>query len=253
MAYWDNDDKALAISSIASLGSIASLLSVPALNRLGMKYKTGQETEADLIARQLLSFKGYNPDGLSSALSKITGYYNARQQRKNIIRYESIDLLQKRIEKAGKVENLSSYPYLKKMGDVVTFNASMYVENRRYRDAAQLIQKNIDNGFATAHDYILLVKAKMGLYNTEDVNEECLSLLDEAQRLAGSNPNLDICKQRILLLMRMDKQAKASHVLKEYLGLLSQYQMQGIAEEEKEWTDEEMSWAQQLLDKISRI
>lgn len=93
----------------------------------------------------------------------------------------------------------------------------------------------------------------MALYNTEDINNECLSLLDKAQKLAGNSPNLDIYKQRILLLMRMNKQSKAANSLKEYLSLLAKYQAQGIKGEEEEWTAKEMNWAGELLDKISRI
>lgn len=253
IAYWNNDSNALTVSTIASLGEVASLLSIPAINRLGMRYKTNQEIASDRIARDLLSLKGYNPNGLSSALGKIIDYYNIRHRTEKITRYESTQLLLKRIEKAGKAESQTSYPYLKKTSDIVTFNAAMNMANQRYMDAVRLIQKNIDNNFASTHDYVILVKAKMALYNTEDINNECLSLLDKAQKLAGNSPNLDIYKQRILLLMRMNKQSKAANSLKEYLSLLAKYQAQGIKGEEEEWTAKEMNWAGELLDKISRI
>lgn len=53
--------------------------------------------------------------------------------------------------------------------------------------------------------------------------------------------------------MRMNKQAKAAGTLKEYLGLLSRYQEQGVQGEEEEWTSKEIAWANQLLDKINRL
>ena len=218
-----------------------------------MKYKIGQELVSDQLARELLAFKGYNPDGMASALNKITNYYNQQQRSDDLTRYGSISDLTKRIEKAGKIQNLSSRPYLKMTSDVVTFNAAMNYANKRYKEAARLIRKNVENEFATDNDYIILVKAQMALSNTDETNNQCLALLDKAQELAGASPNLDISKQRILLLMRMHKQAKAANVLKEYIDQLSQYQNQGIEGEEKEWTNKEMGWANQMLSKISRI
>jgi len=253
VAYWDDDDKALGVSAIASVGSIAALLNVNVINRLGMKYKNQQEYSADRVARELLAFRGMNPDGLASALSKVIGFYNIQNRSDDLLRYGSIDNLRKRIEKAGQAENQSSRAYLKAMSDVVTFNAAMNLSDQRYEAATRLVRKNIDNNLATDHDYVILVKSQMALYNTEKVNEECATLLWKAKELAGDSPNLDICKQEILLLMRMNKQAKAANMLKEYLELLSRYQEQGIQEEEETWTNKEIGWANQLLGKIGRM
>ena len=242
-----------AVSLVADIGAIASLLSIPATDRLGMKYKTSQEISSDRLARQLLAFKGYNPDGIASALGKIIGYYNLHQRNKDIPRYGSIGNLQKRIEKAGESHSLSARPYLRTTSDVVSFNASMNYANKRYKETARLIRKNIDNRLATDNDYIILVKAEMALSNTEEVNNRCLAMLDKAQEMAGTSPNLDIYKQKILLLMRMNKQAQAADILKEYITLLSAYEGQGIEGTEKEWTNKEIGWANQMLDRISRI
>ncbi|WP_303208408.1 M48 family metallopeptidase [Bacteroides oleiciplenus] len=253
VAYWDDDDTALGVSAVASIGSIAALLNVNVINRLGMKYKNNQEYAADRVARELLAFKGMNPDGLSSALAKIIGFYSMQNRSDNLLRYGSVDNLRKRIEKSGEAESQSSRPYLRTMSDVVTFNAAMNMADQRYDDAIRLVQKNINNNLVSDHDYIILVKSQMALYNTEEVNEECATLLWQARELAGDNPNLDIYKQEILLLMRMNKQAKAASTLKEYLGLLSRYQKQGVQAEDEEWTNKEINWANQLLNKISRL
>ena len=87
----------------------------------------------------------------------------------------------------------------------------------------------------------------MALSNTEEVNNRCLAMLDKAQEMAGTSPNLDIYKQKILLLMRMNKQAQAADILKEYITLLSAYEGQGIEGTEKEWTNKEIGWANQML------
>ncbi len=253
VAYWDDNDKAYTISLVADIGMVASLLSIPATDRLGMKYKISQENISDNIARDLLIFKGYNPDGLASALNKITDYYNLQLRSDDITRYNSVKDLLKRVEKIGVGQSLHSRPYLKATSDVVTFNASMNYANKRYKEATRLIRKNMDNKLATDNDYIILVKSQMALTNTEETNNQCLSLLDKAQELIGENHNLDIYKQRILLLMRMNKQAKAADTLKEYLTLLTRYQEQGMESEEKDWTKKEIGWASQMLDRVSRI
>ena len=199
VAYWDDDNTALGVSAVASIGSIAALLNVNVINRLGMKYKNNQEYAADRIARELLAFKGMNPDGLSSALAKIIGFYNIQNRGDNLLRYGSIDNLRKRIDKSGEAESQSSRPYLRTMSDVVTFNAAMNMADQRYDDAIRLVQKNINNNLVSDHDYIILVKSQMALYNTEEVNEECATLLWKARELAGDNPNLDIYKQLSLI------------------------------------------------------
>lgn len=252
-AYYNNNKKAYTVSLIASAGLIASLISIPTIDRLGMSYKIAQEIEADRLANELLVYKGYNPSGLASALGKIVGYYDLYQRSENLTRYNSIKDLQKRIEKAGEADSLVSPPYLKNTCHVVTFNASMNYADKRYKEAVRLIQKNMENNFVTDDDYIILIKSLMALSNTEQTNNQCLEMLDKAQEFAGESPNLDIYKQRILLLMRMNKQAKAAGILKEYLVLLNQYQSQAAGEAEKEWTNKEIGWASQMLDKISRI
>lgn len=253
VAYWNNEENAYNVSLVADIGAIASLLCIPATDRLGMTYKSSQEVAADRIARKLLAFKGYNPDGIASALNKIRNYYQLHQHTKDIPRYGSLDDLQKRIEKAGESHDLSARPYLRSTSHVVSFNAGMSYANKHYKETVRLIHKNIDNKLATDNDYVILVKAEMALSNTEEVNNRCLALLDKAQELAGTSPNLDIYKQKILLLMRMNKQTQAADILKEYLTLLSTYESQGIEGTEKEWTHKEMDWASQMLDKISRI
>lgn len=254
IAWWDYNEKAYNVSLVADIGTITSLLCIPVIDRLGMKYKNRQEDDADRLACKLLAFKGYNPDALSSALGKISNCYELQNRRGNLLRYGSVDDLHRRIEKAGNVpETQNQRLYLKAMSDVVTFNAALNLANKRYKEAARLTLKNIDNGLATDNDYVNLVKAEMALYNSEESNNRCLSMLDRAQVMAGDNFNLDIYKQQFLLLMRMNEQTKAIGILKKYLNLLNRYQSQDIEGEEKEWSDKEITWANQMLDKMNRI
>ena len=135
----------------------------------------------------------------------------------------------------------------------MTFNAAMYQGDKRYKMAEQLVCKNIDNKVASDHDYVILVKARMAQANTPESNESCLKLLEKAKEIATAR-NLDINKQEILLLMRMNKQVKAADKLKEYRDLLMQYQQQNaLGSEESGWIGEEMNWTEKMLSKISLL
>ena len=251
---WTGDRSSYAVSAMAGVGCIAALLSAPAVDRLGMRYKTQQEVQADRLACDLLAFKGYNPAAMASALSKIAAYYEQSHRTKDMVRYNSLADLQKRIEKAGSSDGCQPQrSYLKKTSDVVTFNALMKFNAKRYQEALRTAKKNVENRLATDNDYVILVKSNMALVNSEEANRQCMEWLDTAQELAGDSPNLEIQKQRVLLLLRMDKQMQAGHVLEEYLQLLERYQAQGIEGEEKEWAEREMAWSRQMLGKIRRI
>ena len=79
------------------------------------------------------------------------------------------------------------------------------------------------------------------------------STLEKAKEIATAR-NLDINKQEILLLMRMNKQVKAADKLKEYRDLLMQYQQQNaLGSEESGWIGEEMNWTEKMLSKISLL
>lgn len=253
IAYWDDNEQAFTASMVADIGTIAALLSIPATDRLGMKYKNGQEIDSDRIALDLLRFKGYNPDGLASALGKLANHYFVHGQTEGLTRYNSVATLEKRIEKAGKGEYLSDNRFIKAMSEVVRFNATMNYANQQYKEAMRMAEKNIGNQLATDHDYLLLVQSRMALTDSEENNKECIGLLDKAQDLAGDSPNLDICKQRILLLLRMQEQHKAAQELDSYTELLQRYQSQEISEEEKEWTRQESNWARQMQRKLRQI
>lgn len=117
-----------------------------------------------------------------------------------------------------------------------------------------LTEKNIANRLADCQTYIILVRAKMALDNTETVNNECLSLLEKAKEISQGFPNSDVCKQRILLLMRMQKQSKALTELHDYIDILTTYKKQRPADkEERIWIDKEMNWAQLMIERINKI
>ncbi|MDR0895902.1 MAG: M48 family metalloprotease [Prevotellaceae bacterium] len=249
--YYYDDLGSTAVGTVAAVGAVSVLLSAKAIDFLGLSYNEKQDVTADRIACDWLAFKQMKPEALSSALSKITWFYVARGTRDKLARYESAERLRARIKQLPQPEKeLKSRAYLRAMTDIVSSNALGSLEEKQYKAAIELAQKNIDNKFPSDHDYVVLVKAKMALDNTAEVNDECMALLEKAKVLGGNVANLDINKQEILLLLRMNKQLQAAHALEEYLSLLDMRLKEGGDEA---WTKEETTWAQQLLAKINRI
>ena len=165
------DERVGAIELAASIGTIAALINVRTVNRLGMDYSSKQELQADRIARDYLAFKGMNPNALSSAINKIKEFYGSVHRYDNLTRYGSYGLLKERLAKLGETESIHSHMFEKMTSDIVTFNAAMYQGDKRYKMAEQLAQKNIDNRVASDHDYVILVKARMAQENTPESNE----------------------------------------------------------------------------------
>ena len=109
------------------------------------------------------------------------------------------------------------------------------------------------HGSIESHDVRGHFLKHMAQENTPESNEACMKLLEKARKIATAR-NLDINKQEILLLMRMNKQAKAADKLKEYLDLLAEYKQQNdMNTQESEWIGEELDWADKMLSKISLL
>ncbi len=252
IAWYDNNKKAAAVSVAASIGSIATLASIQAVNRLGIKYNEEQELIADQVVLNMLRFKGIDPDALASALGKVKRFYQFQNQCRKLVRYGSCSMLDDRLAKLNRNANLHNHEYHKITADVVTFNAGMYQDDRRYRTAELLTRKNINSGVASEHDYVINVQARMGTRDTPESNEECLKEIRHAKSLSQT-PNLDIYKTEALLLIRLNRQAEASDTLKEYLNLLVKYREQPEGKDDTEWISQEITWARNTLSKISSI
>lgn len=263
--YYGNDNRtaervAACVTAIAGAGAVASIATADALTNpaqlgdLGMKYKRGQEYEADRIAILYLMYNDIPVNALPSALKKIRAYYEQEPHNNHPTRYNNKKALKKRLARlSGEEDFPPNHFYRKATSDVLTFNAAMYQNDRQYQRAEQLVRKNIDERLASDYDYLILVKSRMARSNTPESNQECLELLEKARSLSSS-PNLDIRKQEILLLLRMRKQAKASDALHEYLEMLREYSGQrNIHDEERKWIEAETGWAQKTLNKIGML
>lgn len=255
--YATGDDRYLGTSLIADMGTIISLVCAPVINRFGLNYSDKQDNEADQLARELLAHKKYKPEALASALQKISDYYQRSRQEEGILRYNSLKELNKRIEALAGNDKPAQLPgtirYGKQTYDIVNFNAALNYSGGMYIEAIRLTEKNIANNRADSETYLIRARAEMALYNNGEANERCLAWLDKAEQLSANRPNLNIEKQRALLLIRMDRTAHANEALNNYIDALTRYQQQQpAAEEERVWIEKEINWAQLTMEKIGR-
>lgn len=240
------------IGSVASLATADAAINSQAMNHLGLTYKRKQERTADQIAKQYLAYNNISPHALASALTKIRKFYATEGKTHDLPRFESCKTLQERIKVIGRSDEElpQNHYYRKSISVVATFNATIYLNDGQYKQAEKQVQKNIDEHLASAHDYVIFVKARMAQENTTESNEACMLLLDKARKIATST-NLEINKQEILLLLRMKKQARAADALQQYMEMLHDYAQQGqLVDDERKWIEEETGWVEKTLEQI---
>ena len=130
--------------------------------------------------------------------------------------------------------------YLKRTSGLVSFSASMMEYNRDYMQAMKLAQKNIDNKMACADDYVVMAKCIM---------KQSKKLLEKAESMSEF-PNVNISKQKILLLLRDNKQKDAVTEVNQYIKLLNDIQQAPHSEMDEQWLAKEYHWATTLMKQL---
>lgn len=219
------------------------------MNRMGLDYSDKQEKEADDVAIDFMNLMGKNREALVSALTKINAYYQREKDTEALSGFGIYGSLLERLEKMGKISVLEEdRNYLRKTSGVVSFEAAMLDYNKNYKASRLMAQKNIDHGMACSDDYLMVARSIMKLYNTPEANKKCLSYLNKADEVSKVT-NLNICKMKILLLLRENKQMDAVDLLYQYQSLLDAMFQQPHTEDDSRWIAAEHTWAEKLLDR----
>lgn len=177
------------------------------------------------------------------------GYQHALRQE---IDEECRDYLEKLDEIAYQDDYLTSYV----QGVFSKLTPGATDSNRGESLNIRIIQSAEPDAFMLPNGSMVV---STGLLCTLDSEDELAAIIASElghfvlDHLAGADRNLDLYKQRILLLMRMNKQVQAADTLNQYISLLSEYQSQGIEGAEKDWANKELGWAKQMLDRINRV
>lgn len=232
---------------------VQALINDNIMNRMGLDYSDKQEEEADDVAGAFLKLMGKNSEALISALNKINTYYESNPDVEALSKYGIYGSLSKRLGKMGKVPVLEEdRTYLKKTSGVVSFEAAMQDYNKNFKESRQLAMKNINNGMACSDDYLMVARSIMKLSNTAEANKECMFYLNTADEISKIT-NLNICKMKILLLLRENKQMDAVDLLHQYRSLLDAMFQQPHSEEDAQWIAAEHTWTNKLLDRTYKM
>lgn len=231
---------------------VQALINDNIMNRMGLDYSEKQEEEADGVAAGFMDLMGKNSGALVSALNKIHAYYQSQKDTEALSKYGTYGSLPKRLDKMGNVPVLEEdRSYLKKMAGVVSYESTLQDYNKDYRESRRLAMKNIGHGMACPDDYLAVARSLMKLSNTPESNKECASFLDKADDgMEVTVTHLNICKMRILLSLRENRQMDAVELLRQYQGLLEEVFQQPHTEEDARWIAAEHAWAKQLLDRL---
>ncbi|MCD8167032.1 MAG: M48 family metalloprotease [Bacteroides sp.] len=241
------------VPGLTTLGAtvVAVMVNEKIARRMGMVYTPKQQEKADRLAEDFLRYENIPQGALHSALSKIKDYYVVNRDYLALSRGGNFEDLDKRISRATPPEKeLYSRNFSKFMSGVTTFNAIIQVNSEKFAEATRLANKNIEQNFATWEDYLVLAQATMGLYNDDESNMRTLELLEKTKQMCEV-PVMSAVKQEALLMLRMNKQAQATAILRNYLELLDEAKQNCISSNEGDWIVGEINWTTKLLDRIT--
>ena len=245
------------IPGAATLGmaALSTTIAHQVVDRLGMKYNIEQEEEADKTAIQALEILGYDKNALSSALNRMRSVMT--QERSHVMYFQSYThpALVKRIQDAGRPQDISSSDFEREISFAVTSTARMKFEDRRFRQVLPLVEQNINNGVATAEDYILKAHCLLSLHNDSQSNTEVLDMVNMAKSLDESNIN--IYKAEILANLRLEKHIVAQELLSKYIQRLNEMELSlKEIESDRAWDNThnfisiERNWAKRMIVKV---
>lgn len=231
----------------------ASQIASELCKRWGMSYSRKQESEADDMAKELIKVIGYDPNALSTALSRVE---ESMKQERSIEMYFASDhpALIERIKKAGTPSKNVDKTFERIISFAVSDAATLKMEDRRFRQALPLVSQNIDNNVGTADDYIQKANCLLYMKNDAQSNLEVTRLINEAKRIKPQNIN--IYKTEIIASLRQSKYSAAGSLLESYrqkLNSMLKYD-ETIPELEKNriynFVQSELMWADDMAQKL---
>ena len=141
--------------------------------------------------------------------------------------YSSLEERLTRLQKKYPLKETGKDPiYLKRTSGLISFSAAMMEYNRDYIQAMKLPQKNINNKMASSDDYVVMAES------------------------LGEFSNVNISKQKILLLLRDNKQKDAVAEVNQYIQMLNDIKQTPHSETDELWLAKEYHWATTLMKQL---
>ena len=236
-----------------AVAAASSQIALEVCKRFGMQYNRNQESEADDMATELMKVLKYDPNALSTALSRIE---EALKKERSVEMYFASDhpALVDRIKKAGTPSLKKDVNFEKIISFAVSDAATIKIMDRRFRQALPLVSQNINNNVATVDDYIQKANCLLYLRNDANTFTEIGSLINEAKKMSIDNINL--YKTEILYYLRQKKYKEALSLLTSYKQKLSDMTKNRNILPEELWlytyryANSELIWANNMSDKL---
>lgn len=228
-----------------SIAAISSEITVRINAHMGMEYNHEQENEADAISKQLLQVAGYNPDAMANALSRLKDQYVI--ERNNSIWLDSYThpALVERLQVNGTANNRMDTSFEKAISFAVSNVAAMKFHDRRFRQCLPLVNQNIENGVATANDYLMKAFCTIATTDGKQANKGILDDLDKAKQLDPENPF--ILQGYIVAKIHAGQIEEAKKLLSEYETAIK------VLAQEDNYFREEYNWAKRMRAKLSNM
>ena len=232
---------------------VQTLVNYDIYNRMGLDYSKQQEKEADDVAVQFMQFMKKDPSALISAQNKILQYYLEIKDKSVLEKYGIYSSLEERLTRLQKkypLKETGKDPiYLKRTSGLISFSAAMMEYNRDYIQAMKLAQKNINNKMASSDDYVVMAKCIMKQDNSAESNLKSWEMLKKAESLSEFS-NVNISKQKILLLLRDNKQKDAVAEVNQYIQMLNDIKQTPHSETDELWLAKEYHWTTTLMKQL---
>lgn len=239
----------------ASTAILSATIATNAVERLGMEYNHSQEYIADSMAKDVLKYLGYDENALATALSRLEDNHIVEKDASLYISSTTHPSLYERIMKAGVPSNVHEKKYEQLVSFAVTNTAICKFNDRRFKQCLPLINQNIENGVATADDYLIKARCLLAMDSSQNACEEILSTIEKAKELNANKVN--IYKTEIMVYLRLEDYTKAIELLSSYydaanveIAKLSENNQDLLYKEYDSFLRKEMDWASNMLIKI---
>lgn len=229
---------------MVAVGAISFDMADMVVKRLGLKYSSNQESQADTCSRDILKLLGMNSSSLSNVLDKINTYQVNLGDYSALSGESGYPTVYHRIEKIGPIIKPKDSIYNKRISSINTITAQLEYFNKKFDNCIDIIDKNINANVATEYDYLLKAKSLLKVSNSKESNLEALKLLNTAENL-NLVYHYEIPKIQALIYIRLKNKIKSKEYLNKYRNYLESL------EEDNEFIINEIIWCKTLEHKIN--
>lgn len=240
-------------SATLGMAVLSSTIASQTAKNLGMEYNHQQEYEADKYAKKVLAFLGYDENALATVLSRLENEYVKDRNNAMYINSYTHPALTERVKKAGTPIDIEDKEFEQIISFAVSNVAIMEYSNYRFYRCLPYVNQNIENGVATADDYIIKANCLLSIKDDTQSNEEVFSLINAAKTI--DEGNINIYKTEIISTLRSNDIIKAIELLNQYIGILNTYILEDIRSE-RTWESlynfiiKEKDWAEKMVVKL---